>query len=221
MFQAVSRRDRSELLRLGKAFHRAGNSPAALLCLDHYFVNPPHIKVTKGSETLDALHAYLVYVRLLRHVAVEQDPCHQTAFQKLFGFRFSTESFVLVPRGTFLFTLLENISPGASWKMTEEGVFIPDYELKQHFQTGMKGRLRSRIQEENQICLGAHAFTPCISYAALATCRRGDCPQEHLLPSEQTPEAYNIRIQLHLQQLHILATLASVEPSEGLRYEPR
>lgn len=202
--------DSTRLPHLGRNFYLQKNMPAALLCLDHYFVNPPRIIVMKGQEVAEILWMFHAYARLLHDVAFDRDPCNNPSIQKLFGFQRSTENLFLVPRGTFLHGILIGYRSPIH-RNDAESMLVSNWDLSQGFRRSLCDRLRRRVLEENEMCRKAQAFSPCLSFVVSGICNRTGCPQEHLRGTDLTLEWFNIRVRLHLQQILIFQTLHSID----------
>jgi len=212
MFKAIISGASAELRQLGDTFLLAKNYPAALLCLDHHFINPPRIQVMNGHQVADILGVFLAYARLLHDMAVESDPCSSPSIQKLFGFRSQTENVILIPEGTFLHLILDRCQHTVL-RSTVDGVLVSNRGLSRIFRQSLCDHLRHRVQEENVMCHKARTFSPCLTFAVFGNCNRPngvECPQEHSTSSYLNPDSYNVRIRIHLQQVLIFQTLFSI-----------
>jgi hypothetical protein len=223
MFKAIISGTSAELRQLSDTFLLAKNYPAALLCLDHHFINPPRIQVMNGHQVADILGVFFVYARRLHDMAVESDPCSSPSIQKLFGFRSQTENVILIPEGTFLHLILDRYQPTVL-RSTVDGVLVSNRELSHILRQSLCDRLHHRVQEENAICRRARTFSPCLTFAVFGNCNRPngvECPQEHSTSSYLNPESYNVRVRIHLQQILIFQTLHSIAHPQEMAIQQR
>ncbi|KAJ6519176.1 hypothetical protein C8R45DRAFT_1204389 [Mycena sanguinolenta] len=202
MFQAIRRRELSELQELGEAFETS-NPAAALLCFDHCFTNPPKIQALRVDGVAKELQAFFGYIKLL-NLFTWADPCNQPLAETLFGYIRQGENDFLIPRGTFLYSVLRALDHPAFLRSTiEEHVVLDGAELREVYHETLKERLRLRVLQENEVCRRTRAFSPCLTYSVFdGHCNRVDCPHEHL--PAPTREEYNLRVRIHLQQILIL-----------------
>jgi hypothetical protein len=208
MFQAIMSGDQTQLRKLGKGF--ASEKPfAALLCLDHVFQEIPRFQVSDSPQIAEVLTVFTTYIRLLRDTALNPDPCHDSAVQKLFGFRHLTENDFLLPTDTFLHrNMLKRGLRPLRWN--DEGATISGRDLSRLFSDCLWERLRDRVLQEDDVCRRAKAFSPCLSYAASGYCNRPECPQMHVDVTSLQPQWFNMQVRIHLQQIVIFHSLHSV-----------
>ncbi|KAJ7232862.1 hypothetical protein B0H12DRAFT_1144747 [Mycena haematopus] len=204
MFQAISCREFSKLQRLGESFETT-NPAAALLCLDHCFINPPKIQALRVDGVAKELHVFLAYVKLL-NLFTWADPCNHPLAQKLFGYMRQGENDFLIPAGSFLYSTLRKLDHPAFLRSTgEENIVLDGSELSEVYHETLKERLRLRVLQENEMCKKTRAFSPCLTYSVFdGHCNRVDCPHEHL--PAPTREEYNLRVRIHLQQILVFQT---------------
>ncbi|KAJ7671947.1 hypothetical protein B0H17DRAFT_1208872 [Mycena rosella] len=205
MFQAISRRDFSQLGPLGEEFE-ATNPAAALLCLDHCFTTPPDIQELPVEGVASKLQAFHAYVKLLNNFTW-MDPCHWPMVEKLFGYIRQGENNFLIPKGTFLHSALHLQSHPASHRSAADNIVLSGSELWDVYHRALKDRLRRRVLEENDLCKRTKAFSPCLSFAIFdGHCNRMDCPHEHIPGAMIDAQQYNFRVRVHLQQILIFQT---------------
>ncbi|KAF7340238.1 UvrD-like helicase ATP-binding domain-containing protein [Mycena venus] len=210
MFRAIANEDRPQLQVLGNSFLRNNNQPAALLCLDHYFADPPKIQTLPIEAVAQNLQVFLSYAKLLHHVAFNVDPCSSSAVRTLFGYTKEGESTFSIPRGTFIHLALPNPSSESSSHLTGS-------ELRTVFQRSLRDRVVEKIRKENDMCGKTRAFGGlCLTFALFeGHCNRGDnCRQEHILSSAFDSRQYNLRVRIHLQQILIYQGLDNIDTDE-------
>ncbi|KAG6919459.1 hypothetical protein DXG01_005718 [Tephrocybe rancida] len=197
MFKAIVLHDTLELARLSSIFLYAGNTRAAILCLNHYFREFPVVATLSGQGLAKILQLFLTYIWILHDLVYRSlDP----STEALFGIeRISTGEYFL-PGGTFLHHNL-----GLLWssrkRSAEAGSSINGFNLDRLLKQAIFAHLRRKISEQNIVCRHAPQFFPCISFLALGYCNREQCPQGHATP---TLELYNTHVRLHLQQIQII-----------------
>ncbi|KAJ7151710.1 hypothetical protein C8R46DRAFT_1357916 [Mycena filopes] len=205
MFQAIANRENSKLQSLAQSFHRSHDQPAALLCLDHRFRVIPKIPALPVDALAGFLEFFLVYVKLLYHVAFNLDPCNSSAASKLFGYRKANENYV-IPQGTF-------IRLGFPTRSAEETILLSGPELREVLHRLLKEHLNRKTMEEDEMCLRTPAFAgPCLTFTSFnSPCNRDDCPQEHIFTPTFGPLDYRLRVRIHLQQILIHNHLIRVD----------
>ncbi|KAJ6573853.1 hypothetical protein DFH09DRAFT_1311930 [Mycena vulgaris] len=202
MFQAIGRREFSQLEPLGEAFE-ATNPAAALLCLDHCFTNRPELQELQVDGVASKLQAFLAYAKLL-NTFTWMDPCHWPVVEKLFGYVRQGENTFSIPAGTFLHSALRQQDHPAFHRSAEQNILLSGSELRDVFHRTLKDRLRRRVQAENDVCKQTRAFSPCLVFAMFdGQCNRDDCPHEHLPMALIDAQQYNLRVRIHLQQILI------------------
>jgi hypothetical protein len=208
MFQAIMKGDIPRLRQTGEKFYQAGNTVAALLCFDHVFKTVPRMIVAKSKEMAGTLEIFSAYVRLLRDTALHPDPCNTPSIQKLLGFRAVTERDFLLPTGSFLYRYLSDYG-NAAFRSSDDGAVVSTVALARMFRECLCDRLRHRVLQEDDMCRRAEAFSPCLGFGVYSVCNRPECPQVHVDTWSITPDWFNLRIRIHLQQILIIQTLQS------------
>ncbi|KII86508.1 hypothetical protein PLICRDRAFT_44106 [Plicaturopsis crispa FD-325 SS-3] len=214
LFRAVVAKEANHLEELARNFYHVYNKPAAaLLCLDHVFVNPPRILAEALARDVSRqLEMFLIYATLLRDFYSHSDPANNGIVQRLFGFTASTTTAheLRIRTGTFLHGLIAS-SRYAMTRQNEEDVFISDVNFTPIFKRELGRRLRVKVFGENEACRRAQAFSPCVSWAASGYCNRPGCPQAHVNATALDQDWYNSRVHIHLQQILIFHTLHIVK----------
>ncbi|KAK0444957.1 uncharacterized protein EV420DRAFT_1721599 [Desarmillaria tabescens] len=205
MFTAIIKDQTSRLRELALEFHEMGHNSAALLCLDQYFSRAFRIQSMVLADAVEELNMFHFYVNLLSAAAYRTDPCEDAMTAALFGFRRIAENEYLVPQNTWLHTAALELQLRSATSDLDLTLSVP--ELRSIFQRVLRGRLKQRTDAENSECARSKAFLPCLVFAVSGFCRRPDCPEAHVSPSEIDAGYYNMRIRLHLQQILILQSL--------------
>ncbi|KAJ6577097.1 hypothetical protein B0H10DRAFT_1963249 [Mycena sp. CBHHK59/15] len=212
MFQAIFERQVRKLEPLGQAFAEANNLAVALLCLDHCFTNPPKIQALQVDAVAQSLQVFHTYIKLLRHLTFNVDPCNSSEAEKLLGYTRHGENNFLIIEGTFLHSTLRRCNHAACHRSTEENILLSGSELRETFHRSLGGRLKQKVRQENEMCKITKAFTPCLIFSVFdGRCNRGDCPQEHIPSVQISARQYNLRVRIHLQQILIYQNLRFIE----------
>ena len=207
MFRAIVSRDMLKLAILGRDFLKTENTAAAALCLNYYFLKFPNIKTMSIQELAGTLELFRSYIQLLCDFAFRADPTTCLPAARLFGFhRLSPDEF-LIPAGTFLHDFIERTRP------EQHNNSLPGSDLARVFQDALHDCLWWSVSEENALCRKTPQMSPCMTFAVLGFCNRAGswCPHEHVPSSAMSPEWYNVRVRVHLQQVLIIQTLHSIE----------
>ncbi|KAF8151966.1 hypothetical protein K438DRAFT_1778624 [Mycena galopus ATCC 62051] len=203
MFRAIADQDRPKLWQLGKTFLRTNNQPAALLCLDHYFADPPRIQALPIEAIAENLRVFFDYLKIMHQLALHVDPCSSSATRKLFGYRKEGENTFYIPPATFMHRTPSDNS----------GLLTSSEELRTIFQDSLRDRMAEKIREENQMCRVTKAFSgPCPTFALFdGHCNRANCPDEHILLSTFDSRQYNLRVRITLQQILIYQGINKID----------
>ncbi|KAK7064824.1 UvrD-like helicase ATP-binding domain-containing protein [Favolaschia claudopus] len=202
MFQALCRREVSQLKLLGESLEES-DPAAALLCYDLVFINPPKIQALLVDGVVKELQIFYGYVKLLNKF-VWADPCNQPLVEKLFGYTRLGDNDFLVPQGTFLHSALRRSNHPACQRSTgEEDITLTSFELRDVYTQHLKERLEHRVLRENEMCKRTRALSLCLMFAVFeGKCYRVDCLHEH--GPVPTRKEFNARVRIHLQQILIL-----------------
>ncbi|KAJ7051172.1 hypothetical protein C8F01DRAFT_1067163 [Mycena amicta] len=193
MFQAILDGNIDKLEALGRSFHAANNSPAALLCLDHYFTHRFSVRDLGLDALVHHLDLFFTFVRLLYNAGFNVDPAASSGAGQLFGFSKDGEDRFLISPNSVL-------RPADA---STESCVISAFQLRSTFQTFIRERLGTHVLRENSSCHGHKIFEgPCLTFALFGgRCNRGECQQEHVDPHALTPESYSLRVRAHILQI--------------------
>jgi len=206
MFEAIQRTDRADLRRLARIFIGAGNNPAALLCLDHFFSSPLKLQNLPLAEVHSSLSLYLDYIRLLNQFWRDESLAEDSNHQRLFGFQALGENRYLVPKHTLLHEKLTGRSgPG---KKSMDGYRCGYDELRRGIIKLVSSRIRDRTEIQNNACCDVHGFSPCLRLLVQKKCNppggKGSCTFHHIQLKQLTADWYHSRLRLILLQFQIL-----------------
>ncbi|KZP30397.1 hypothetical protein FIBSPDRAFT_1038357 [Athelia psychrophila] len=220
MFKAIQAKDMKVLEQLGLQFWKAGNKEAALLCLDHIFLDPPRLHDIGIQATISALEMFFGYSTLLHDVACWKDPCGNAPIRKLFAFDELREDVFAVTPGS---TLYREVANQQMFFQDKDGCrSVSRNDISRVLRRWLTERLRHRVLEENQLCKAAKFFQrpqyPCLD-ALLGACRMPKCQQPHIRPSDITIPWHQARVRLHLLQIQIFGTLHFVDLGPGTQRE--
>ncbi|KZP05197.1 hypothetical protein FIBSPDRAFT_843218 [Athelia psychrophila] len=220
MFKAIQAKDMKVLEQLGLQFWNAGNMEAALLCLDHIFLDPPHLHEIGTLAAVNILEMFFGFSTLLHDVACRKDPCGDAPIRKLFALEELREDVCAVTPSSILYRELANQKVVFQDKDGYRSVSRNDIScvLKRY----LTERLRHRVLEENELCKSAKSFQrpsyPCLD-ALVGFCKTPKCQQHHIRPADITISWHQTRVRLHLLQIQIFATLHFVDLGPGTQRE--
>jgi len=209
MFKAIQGTDHAILRTLARTFVRAGNNPAALLCLDHFFSSPLKLLNLSFIEVRALLSLYLDYVGLLNKFWYDGSLAEGSECQRLFGFQVLRENHYLVPEHTLLHEKLTNQS-GSNRKIMEE-YRCSSGKLRRGITQIIRSRAHDRTETQNGACRDVHGFSPCLRLLVENKCNspgdpngEGSCTFHHIQPEQLTVDWYHARLCLILLQFQIL-----------------
>ncbi|THU96852.1 hypothetical protein K435DRAFT_965733 [Dendrothele bispora CBS 962.96] len=215
MFRAIASNDKSQLPVLAKSFHVSNDLPAALLCLDHYFLLFPDIRSMPVLVLTEHLEMFSRYIQMLSDIVTKPNPQDSTGLSLLFGFQRLSESQVLLRRGT----LLNTESSFGSAEQQDRTISSQDFSNL--FQLHLKARLSERLRAENEACKHAQAFTLCLNFSIYNKCPRNPCPDMHIHRLSLDPSFYNARVRLHFRQILVLQTSQAFDSGTTLYSQKR
>jgi len=91
---------------------------------------------------------------------------------------------------------------------SDEPVTVNRDRIQQEVGRVLGNRMRRRMVEENQECLRAKAFQPCLNFVINGVCHRNYCPRDHVARGSLDTEHVNLRIRIHLQQILLIHRIA-------------
>lgn len=199
--------------------HKRGH--AGLMCLDHVFVSPPAIQVADLKTVRDQLYSFYVYAFSLREFGLTPKPCSNEAIRRILRISPSGDHVFSLQAGTWLRRLVfESRVKISIIRHDEHGtLWVYEAELCNFIKSSVLTRLKERVLRENEMCRLTQAFSPCVSFATSGICHRDPCSQAHLVPVQLTPEWYNMRVWLHLQQIQIFQTLHVLDLATDDRHQ--
>ena len=208
MFSAIYEGRLGVLSDLGEAFLDIDNTAAAVLCIDLYF-NTTEIQFDNmdHQEIGDCLHKFLKYARILQHLSCDMRPCSNSTIRKLFAIsRTDSEELFLVPPQSYLFLKCSGEEQGTR---SERGITLTRWCLEKIIKEELQDYLRKMVLEQVADLGRIRSLRPCITSAALGSCRRDECQQFHVdrRSSEKGSTLYNRLLRVHVLQILIFNTL--------------
>ncbi|KAF7306321.1 UvrD-like helicase ATP-binding domain-containing protein [Mycena indigotica] len=205
MFEAIINQDIDKLRIVGQSFQTANNTPAVLLCLDHYFTHRSSVQDLEVDALVDHLSLFLLFVKHLYHAAFGIDPATTSGAARLMGFSKDSEDRFTIPPTWFLQQFLND-----SKRPQDVGsCVVSAFQLRNAYQTALRRRLYDHVWKENASCRTNKVFRgPCLTFTLFNRhCNRHECQQEHVDPATLTPESYTLRVRAHLLQILIYQSL--------------
>lgn len=215
MFHEIYSNNHPALGRLGENFFEARNFPASAHCFEQiYHECLPHFEAMTLQQLAQSLRIFQMYVQAMFAITIQTDPRTSYDASRLFGFEIRRRNRFFLPKGTFFYTATEEHGFNPSRRM-DEGFLINGETLGLLYRRTLEAHLKNLLLQENQkLCLHCPALdiNPCINFLLQGNCRKpkGSCTRAHLRPSSFDSSWYNLRIHVHLIQISILQTLASL-----------
>ncbi|KAI6000278.1 P-loop containing nucleoside triphosphate hydrolase protein [Pisolithus marmoratus] len=189
-----------EIYRLGEEFSDRGEDAMALMAFDVFFSQLPTLHSAQAPQFDNFLRRFERYVRLLVSVVSHEIPFPATDSQvrKVFGIAPLSDHHYSITPGTFLHK-----------RFTQNRHLAADIGLLLNAQ--LKAHLRQKVLEENISCI-ARAFSTQCPYFVLHDChyRTAHCSHQHSRRTSLNATLYNMKVNLHLQQIRILDLMFSV-----------
>ncbi|KAI6110793.1 hypothetical protein EDD16DRAFT_1710655 [Pisolithus croceorrhizus] len=201
-FRAVEQSPSAEAIyRLGEEFSDWGEDAMALMAFDVFFSQLPTLHSVHPAQVDNFLRRFERYVCLLASVVSHEisllpaDP----HVRKVFGIVPSADHHFTTTEGTFLHR-----------RFAHNRYLSADIDLL--LNTQLKAHLREKVLEEDNIICVARAFSSQCTHVVLHDqhCRKKDCGHQHWQRSSLNATLYNAKVNLHLQQIHILDSMFSV-----------
>ncbi|KIN93343.1 hypothetical protein M404DRAFT_515786 [Pisolithus tinctorius Marx 270] len=197
-FRAVQKSPSAEeVYRLGEEFSDRGEHTLALMAFDVFFSRMPTLSV-HPSKLDTFLKRFEKYVRLLASVISDETPFRATDPQvrKVFGIVPLSDHNYTVRGGTFLHR-----------RFTENRYLATEINLKVH----LKAHLRKKVLEEYDISYVSQAFSTQCPYFVLhrRRCQQKHCNRHHVPMMSLDAALYNMKVNVHLQQIRILDLMFS------------
>lgn len=217
MFEAIQRVDHASLCVLAKTFIKAGNDPAALLCLDHVFSSPPRLGGLSHADIHALLSLYLQYLRLLGRFYRDDSLAEGSKHQRLFGFHVLGEDRYFAPKDTLVHEILTRQS--RTNEESAEGYACTHNDITWGIVQLISSRIVERTEFLNNACRDVRGFSPCLPFMVRGQCTRESCGFQHIQQDNFTVEWYHARLRLILLQFQIL-NLARHYPWSVLKCVP-
>jgi len=176
------------------------------------------------QELAKSLRIFQTYVRAMFAITIQTDPRSSYVASRLFGFEIRKRNRFFLPKGTFFYAATEEHGFNPSRRM-DDGFLINGETLGVMYRRTLEAHLKNLLLQENESCLHCPALdvNPCINFLMQGDCKKpkGSCTWAHLRLSNFDASWYNLRIQVHLIQISILKTLASLMDYQELNKHRR
>ncbi|KAI6095427.1 hypothetical protein EV401DRAFT_1188199 [Pisolithus croceorrhizus] len=201
-----------EVYQIGEEFSSRGEEAMALMAFNVFSSQLATLHSTRAAELDIFLKRFERYIRLLISIVSNEIPFRVTdsKVMRVFGIVPSHDRSYSVMAGTFLHRkFLQN-----RYLSTE----INDLLMAQ-LQAQLQAHLRKKLQDENNASLTSRAFSTHCPYSIMhgCYCHKKHCNQQHERRLCLNAASYNMKINLHLQQIRILDLMFSVVGSHGER----
>ncbi|KAI5996986.1 hypothetical protein EDD15DRAFT_2528653 [Pisolithus albus] len=201
-FLAVERSPHTETVyRLGEEFSDWGEDALALMAFDVCFSQLPALYSAHAAQIDNFLKRFERYVSLLVSIVSDETPLPPTDphVRKVFGIVPSTDNHYTITEGAFLHR-----------RFAHNRHLSADIDLLLNAQ--LKARLRQKVLKEDNMISVARAFSTQCPYLVVHDhrCPQKDCGHQHWKRTSLNATMYNMKVNLHLQQIRILDLFFSV-----------
>ncbi|KAI6094990.1 hypothetical protein F5141DRAFT_1275237 [Pisolithus sp. B1] len=197
-----------EVYQMGEEFSNRGEEAMALMTFNVFSSQLATLHSARAAELDIFLKCFERYVRLLISIVSNEIPFRATdsKVMKVFGIVPLHDRSYSVMAGTFLHRRFQQ----NRYLSTE----INDLLMAQ-----LQAHLRKKLQDESDASLISGAFATHCPYSIIhgCSCYRRHCNQQHERRLCLNAASYNMKINLHLQQIRILDLMFSVVGSHGDR----
>ncbi|KAI6011131.1 hypothetical protein EDC04DRAFT_2959379 [Pisolithus marmoratus] len=189
-----------EVYQLGEEFSARGEDAMALITFNVLSSQLPTLHSARASEFDVFLRRFERYVRLLVSIVSGEIPFLVTdsKVMKVFGIVQSSDCRYSVTAGTFLYR---------SFRQSQH----LSTEINDLLRAQLRAHLRKKVVDENNVSYISQAFSTQCPYSVLHGhhCHRKHCNHQHERKAYLTAASYNMKINLHLQQIRILDLMFS------------
>ena len=210
MFLGIYANDTPALRKLGEIFFGINNFRASAHCFEQLYNGrlPPFEAMTL-QELAESLKIFQMYIQAMFKIIIQTDPSSSPVTALLFGLGVRESNQFFVPKGTFFHAPIESRHP--SGRTGEpEGFLINGEILGEVYRSTLGAYLKNLLLQESESCLRSRALDPCMNIIVKGKCRNESCTRDHRELSNCDASWYNQRIHVHLVQINILKTLASL-----------
>ena len=165
------------------------------------------------QELAESLQVFQMYIQAMFTITIHTDPRNSPIAPLLFGLGIRENNKFFVPKGTVFYAPIElEQSKYPSRRMDEsEGFLISGETLEEVYQSTLRAHLKKLLLQESESCLlRTRALDPCMNVIVRGNCRKENCTRDHQELANYNISWYNQRVQVHLVQISILQTLASL-----------
>ncbi|KAI6096327.1 hypothetical protein EDD16DRAFT_1879027 [Pisolithus croceorrhizus] len=197
-----------EVYQLGEEFSNRGEEAMALMAFDVLSSQLAALCSADAAEFDNFLRRFERYIHLLNSVVSDEIPLRATdpKVMKVFGIVPSSDHNYSVIAGTFLH------------RRFEQNRYLPT-EINGLLKAQLQAHLRNKFSEENDAFRISQAFSPQCPYSIMHGLHYDgqQCNQQHEQRLHLNAASYNMKINIHLQQIRILDFMSSVMGSHGDR----
>ena len=162
------------------------------------------------QELVESLQIFQMYIQAMFEIINQTDPLNSPATALLFGLGVRGGNQFFVPKGTFFYVPIEQSRHPSKWIGEPEGLLIRGEILGEVYRSTLRAHLKNLLLQESDSCLRSRALDPCMNIIVQGNCRNESCTREHRELSNCDAGWYNQRVHVHLVQINILKTLASL-----------
>ena len=211
MFHSINANDAPALRKLGTTFFGIHNFHASAHCFEQLYNGylPPFEAMTL-QELVESLEVFQMYIQAMFAILNQTDPSNSPTTALLFGLGAREGNQFFVPKGTFLYAPIEQNRHPSRWMSEPEGLLISGETLGEVYRSTLRAHLKNLLLQESELCLRSRALDPCMNAIVKGNCRNESCTRDHRELSNCDASWYNQRIHVHLVQINILKTLASL-----------
>ena len=163
------------------------------------------------QELAESLQVFQMYIQAMFTITIHTDPRNSPSAPQLFGLGVRESNKFFVPKGTVFYAPIEQ-SRYPSKRMDEpEGFLISGETLGEVYKSTLRAYLKNLLLQESESCLQrTRALDPCMNVIVKGNCRNENCTRDHQGLSNYDASWHNQRVHVHLVQISILQTLASL-----------
>ncbi|KAI6141395.1 hypothetical protein BKA82DRAFT_2640811 [Pisolithus tinctorius] len=184
-----------EVYQLGSEFSDRGEEALALMAFDVLSSRLPTLRSVRASEFDTFLRHFEGYVRLLVSVVSDEITFRATDPQvkKVFG---------IVPLPNYQYS----VTPGTFLHRGSKENRYLSVDIKALLKTQLHAHLRRKVLEVNEASCISQAFSTQCPYFILhdGHCHNKHCNQQHEQRTSLDVTSYNMKVNVHLQQIRIL-----------------
>ena len=187
---------------MGQEFLRRGDEAVALLVFDMQVSTLLDREVLHSAESNTFFEDFERYFRLLSSLVSHGLPVVSHQWRRVLGIKGLADNYYSFQEGAFLFK-----------KFTSNRFTFVELNVRLKEKLGALLRCRA-LAQENLCCISRIFVLPCLFFTVDGHCPDRPCPDEHLPKSLLNAAQYNMRVDVHLQQIRILGLVYSALPQD-------